>query len=152
MALGSITEVKAQKGEKNKSLTADGSLFFLPNFSGVSWVASTAEAKIRTRSGQQCGFVALTHAAKGPQLRWPAKRAKSSGNQAGGALGNGRAGPRQGAGRASPHSDSGQFNFPLVRPARNCSNPSRAAQKKQPTDRRSAHQFGLLKASDWLVN
>ena len=38
----------------------------------------------------------MTRAAKGPQLRWPAKRAKSSGNQAGGALGNGRAGPGQG--------------------------------------------------------
>ena len=39
---------------------------------------------------------ALTRAAKGPQLQWPAKRAKSSGNQAGGALANGRAGPGQG--------------------------------------------------------
>ena len=40
-----------------------GHFFCLPSFSGVSCVASTAEAKIRTRSGQKCGVVALTLAA-----------------------------------------------------------------------------------------
>ena len=125
---------QSRAAQKNKSLTAR------PNFSSVSCVASTKQKSEPEAANK-------TRAAKGLQLQWPARRAKSSGNQAGGALGKGRAGPgvvlfAAGAARLQQGArailrEQGE----LVRRVdgwccwRCCLRQGRAAQKKQVTDR-----------------
>ena len=81
---------------KAEQPTARGPLFLLAKFQRCFVCCEHCGSKKQNQKRPIMLVVALTRAAKGPQLQWPAKRAKSSGNQAGGVLGNGRTGPGQG--------------------------------------------------------
>ena len=116
---------------KGKSLTARGPLFLLAKFQRCSVCCEHCGSKNQNQKRPIMRVCCLDACSEGASAAVAC--------QAGGALGKARAGPGQGGkapGEQALTVTAGNLVFPPVRPVRNCSNPSRAAQKKkQPTDR-----------------